>query len=272
MDKDNITKILPYLTPVTLVRNYILQLTIFSLAVKATVRNNIIQLTAFSLARALKYLKVYISNQFIFLQKKTNQYKNFVNMFRATAKLYYNNCQIFRLKAILEYRRRSIKIVYQLLDNPKLPKYINIIHIIYSPTSKQILIGISKNKDRPVFILNGVVDGSYNNSLKCQRSFIYIVQTRINKGKEEMRIVQYPSLKVVITHMLDKAERNRWSLRCSFVFISYIKNKQCKEVLKAIKNYVLIEGIFILIQLCNIYSFPCSRLFLITRCLKVKIK
>ena len=73
------------------------------------------------------------------------------------------------------------------------------------------------------------------------------MQTRINKGKEEMRIVQYPSLKVVITHMLDKAERNRWLLRYSFVFISYKKSKWYKEVLEAIKNYVLIEGIFILI-------------------------
>jgi hypothetical protein len=73
------------------------------------------------------------------------------------------------------------------------------------------------------------------------------VQTRINKGKEEIRIVQYPSPKVVITHALDKAERNRWSLRCSFAFISYIEGKRYKEVLKAIKDHMLIDGKFVLI-------------------------
>jgi len=40
---------------------------------------------------------------------------------------------MFRLKAVLGYRRRSIKIVRQLLDDPKLLKYIN---IIYGPTNK----------------------------------------------------------------------------------------------------------------------------------------
>jgi hypothetical protein len=50
-------------------------------------------------------------------------------------------------------------------------------------------MGISKDKDRLVFTLNRVVDGYYNNSLKCWHSSIYIVQTRINKGKEEIRIV-----------------------------------------------------------------------------------
>jgi len=73
------------------------------------------------------------------------------------------------------------------------------------------------------------------------------VQTRINKGKEEMRIVQYLLPKVVITHALHEAKRNRWSLRYSFVFISYKNSKWYKEVLKAIKNYALIDGIFILI-------------------------
>ena len=159
---------------------------------------------------------------------------------------------MFRLKAVLEYRRRSIKIVRQLLDNPKLLKYIN---IIYGPTNKWILIKISKDKDRPVFTLNKVVDGSYNNSLKRQRSFINIVQTKINKGKEEIRIVQYLSPKAVIIHALDKAKRNGWSLRCSFAFISYEKSKQCKEVLKAIKNHILIDRIFVLIQLYNAYLF-----------------
>jgi hypothetical protein len=62
-----------------------------------------------------------------------------------------------------------------------------------------------------------------------------------------MRIVWYISLEVVITYALDKAERNRWSLRCSFVFISYKKSKRCKEVLKAVKNHMLINGIFVLI-------------------------
>ena len=73
------------------------------------------------------------------------------------------------------------------------------------------------------------------------------MQTRINKGKEEMRIVQYPSPKVVITYALDEAERNRWSLRYSFAFIGYIEGKRYKEVLKAIKDYMLIDGKFILI-------------------------
>ena len=155
-------------------------------------------------------------------------------------------------KAVLEYRCCGIKIIYQLLDDPKLLKYINIIR---GPTNKQILIGISKDKDRPVFTLSGVVDGSYNNSLKCQYSSIFIVQTRINKGKEEIRIVRYISLEVVIIYTLDKAERNRWLLRYSFTLISYKKSKQYKEVLKAIKNYILIDRIFILIQLYNIYPF-----------------
>jgi len=70
-------------------------------------------------------------------------------------------------------------------------------------------MGISKDKDRLIFILNRVVDRSYNNSLKRWHYSILIVQTRINKGKEEIRIVQYLSPKVVITHALDKAERNR---------------------------------------------------------------
>ena len=72
------------------------------------------------------------------------------------------------------------------MDDPKLLKYIN---IIYSPTNKWILTGFSKDKDRPVFTLNKVVDRSYNNSLKYWRFSIYIVQTKINKGKEEIRIV-----------------------------------------------------------------------------------
>ena len=179
---------------------------------------------------------------------------------------------MFRLKAVLRYRYRGIKIIYQLLGDPELLKYINIIYIIYSPTSEWILIGISKDKNRPVFTLNEVVDGSHNNSLKCQRSFIRIVQTKINKGKEEIRIVQYLSPKAVITYTLDKAKRNRWSLRCSFAFISYIKNKWYKKVLKAIENYILIDKIFILIQLYNVYSFPYSGLSLITRCLEVKME
>ena len=155
---------------------------------------------------------------------------------------------MFRLKAVLGYRRRSIKIVYQLLNDPKLLKYIKIIYIVHSPTSEQILTGISKNKDRPIFTLNGVVDRSYNNSLKYWRSSIYIVQTKINKGKEKIRIVQYLLLQAVITHTLDKAERNRQLLRCSFIFIGYAKNKRYKKVLKAIKNYMLIDRIFVLIQ------------------------
>ena len=73
------------------------------------------------------------------------------------------------------------------------------------------------------------------------------MQTRINKGKEEIRIVQYLLLQAVITHALDEARRNRWLLRCSFAFISYAKNKRYKEVFKAIKNYMLIDRIFILI-------------------------
>ena len=121
-------------------------------------------------------------------------------------------------------------------------------------------------------MLNKVMDGHYNNSLKYQHSSVYVVQTKINKGKEEIRIVQYLLLKVVIVHVLDKAKRNRQSLKCSFAFIGYIKGKRYKKVLKAIKDYMLIDGKFILIQLCNAYLFPHSRLFLITRCLKVKIK
>jgi len=62
-----------------------------------------------------------------------------------------------------------------------------------------------------------------------------------------MRIVQYLLPKVVIIYILDEAKRNKWSLRCSFMFISYKKNRQCKEVLKAIKNHMLINRIFILI-------------------------
>ena len=179
---------------------------------------------------------------------------------------------MFRLKVVLEYKYRGIKIVYQLLGDPKLLKYINIIYIIYSPTSEQIPTGISKDKDRLVFTLNRVVDRSHNNSLKCQRSSVYIVQTKINKGKEEIRIVQYLLLEVVIIYALDKAERNKQLLRYSFAFIGYVKNKQYKEVLKAIENYILIDKIFILIQLYNAYSFPYSGLFLITRCLKVRME
>ena len=159
---------------------------------------------------------------------------------------------MFRLKVVLGYRRCGIKIVCQLSDDPKLLKYINIIR---GPTNKQILMGISKDKDRPVFTLNGVVDRFYDNSLKCQRSFILIVQTRINKGKEEIRIVQHKSLGAVITYILDKAKRNRWLLRYSFAFISYKGDRRRKEVLKAIKNYILINRIFILIQLYNVYPF-----------------
>ena len=144
--------------------------------------------------------------------------------------------------------------------------------MIHSPASEWILTGISKDKDRLVFTLNRVVDRHYNNSLKRWHSSIYIVQTRINKGKEEVRIVQYPSPKVVITYTLDKAKRNRQLLRCSFAFISYIEGKRYKEVLKAIKDYMLIDRKFVLIQLCNVYSFPYSRLSLITRCLKVGIE
>ena len=173
---------------------------------------------------------------------------------------------MFRLKIVLGYRRRSIKIVYQSLDDPKLLKYINIIR---SSASKWILIGISKDEDRLVFTLNRVVDGYYNNSLKRQHSSILIVQTKINKGKEEIRIVQYSLPKVIIIYILDEAKRNKQSLRYSFAFIGYKKDRRCKEVLKAIKNYVLIDRIFILIQLYNIYSFPYSRLFLITRYLKI---
>ena len=263
------TKTLLCLTLVVLVKDYILQLTVFSLAVKVLARDTIFQLTTFSLARAFKYLKVYISNQFIFLQKKTNCYKDFVNMFFITVKLHLNNCQIFRLKAVLGYRRYNIKIVCQLLDDPELLKYIN---IIYSPASKQIPTGIFKNKNRPVFTLNEVVDGFYNNSLKCQRSSVLVIQTKINKDKEEIRIVQYLLLKVVIRHILNKAKRNRQSLRYSFTFISYIEGKQYKEVLKAIRGYILIDRIFVLIQICNTYLFLRNRLSLITRYLKVRIE
>ena len=92
IDKDDKTKILPYLTLVVLVGGYILQLTVFSLAVGVLVRDSILQLIVFSLARIFKYLKVYISNQFIFLWKKTNCYKEFVNIFFIIAKLHLNNC------------------------------------------------------------------------------------------------------------------------------------------------------------------------------------
>ena len=142
------------------------------------------------------------------------------------------------------YGRYSIKIVRQLLDDPELLKYINIIR---GPTNKWIPTGISKDKDKPVFTLNEVVNGFYDNSLKRWRPSILIVQTRINKGKEEIRIVQYLLPKVVITHILRKAKRNRWSLRYSFAFISYIEGKRYKEVLKAIKNHALINRIFVLI-------------------------
>jgi hypothetical protein len=73
------------------------------------------------------------------------------------------------------------------------------------------------------------------------------VQTKINRGKEEIRIVQYPLLKVVVVYALDKVKRNRWSLRCSFTFINYTKNEWYKEVLKVIENYILINRIFVLI-------------------------
>jgi hypothetical protein len=180
----------------------------------------------------------------MFSWKETNRCKDFVNMFRTTAKLHFNNCQMFGLEAVLGYGRRSMKIVHQSLDNPELPKYVNMIH---SPASQWISTGISKDDDRPVFTLNRVVDGYYDNYLKCWRSSVHMVQTRINKGKEEMRIVEYPSPMVAITHALDEAERNGWSLRCSFAFIGYAKNERCKKVLKAIENYVLIDGIYVLI-------------------------
>ena len=90
-DKDNKTKTLPRLTLVAPVKDYILQLIVFSLTIKALVKDVILQLIAFNLAKAFKHLKVYISNQFIFLQKKTNSYKDFINMFLITAKLYLNN-------------------------------------------------------------------------------------------------------------------------------------------------------------------------------------
>jgi len=107
--------------------------------------------------------------------------------------------------------------------------------MIRGPTNKWILTGISKDEDRPVFTLNGVVDGSYDNSLKCWRSFILIVQTRINKGKEEIRIVRYLSPEAVITHALDKAKRNRWLLRCSFAFIGYERVSGVKKSLKLLR-------------------------------------
>ena len=62
-----------------------------------------------------------------------------------------------------------------------------------------------------------------------------------------MRIVQYPSPKLVIMYALDKAERNGWLLRYSFAFISYIEGRRYKEVLKAIRGYILIDRIFVLI-------------------------
>ena len=151
---------------------------------------------------------------------------------------------MFELEAVLGYGRRSMKIVYQSWDDPELPKYINMIH---KPTSEWIPTGISKDDDRPVFTLNGVVDGFHDNSLRRWHSSVHAVQTRINKGQEEMRIVQYPSPNAVITHALDEAERNGWSLRCSFAFIGYEKDERCGEVLKAIKNHMLIDGIFVLI-------------------------
>ena len=52
---------------------------------------------------------------------------------------------------------------------------------------------------------------------------------------------------MAIIYTLDKAKRNRWLLRYSFAFISYARSKRYKEVLKAIKNYILIDRIFILI-------------------------
>lgn len=137
-----------------------------------------------------------------------------------------------------------MKIVRQSLDDPELPKYISMIR---GPTNDWIPTGISKDEDRPVFTLNGVVDGSHNNSLKRWHSSVFAVQTRINEGQEEMRIVQHPSPNVVITHALDEAERNGWSLGCSFAFIGYEGGERCKEILKAIKNHVLIDGIFVLI-------------------------
>ena len=144
--------------------------------------------------------------------------------------------------------------------------------MVYSPTSEWILMGISKDKDRLVFMLNKVVNRFYDISLKRQRFFILVVQTKINEGKEEIRIVRYLSLRLIIIYMLDEAKRNKQSLRCSFIFISYKKDRRYKEVFKAIKNHVLIDGIFILIQLCNIYLFPYNRLSLITKCLKIKME
>ena len=90
-DKDNKTETLLCLILVALVKDYILQSIVFNSAVGVPVRDDIFQLTAFSLARAFKYLKVYVSNQFTFLWKKTNSYKDFVNMFFTMAKLHFNN-------------------------------------------------------------------------------------------------------------------------------------------------------------------------------------
>jgi hypothetical protein len=81
--------------------------------------------------------------------------------------------------------------------------------MIHSPASQWISTEISKDDNRPVFTLNRVVDGYYNNYLKCWRSSIHIVQTKINKGKEEMRIVEYLLPIVAITHALDEAKKNR---------------------------------------------------------------
>ena len=160
---------------------------------------------------------------------------------------------MFKLEvAVLGFRCCSIKIVYQLLDDPELLKYIN---MIYNPASKQIPIGIFKDKNRPIFILNRVVDGFYNNSLRCWCFSVFVIQTRINKGKEEIKIVKYLLLRVVIIYILNKAKRYKQLLRCSFAFISYKKDKQSKEVLNTIRNYVLINKIFILIQLYNVYLF-----------------
>jgi hypothetical protein len=81
--------------------------------------------------------------------------------------------------------------------------------MIYSPTNQWISTGISKDDNRLVFTLNRVVDGYYNNYLKCWRSSVHIVQIKINKGKEEIRIVKYLLLMVAIIYTLDEAKRNK---------------------------------------------------------------
>jgi len=48
-------------------------------------------------------------------------------------------------------------------------------------------------------------------------------------------------------YVLYKVKRNGWSLRYSFVFIGFIGGKWCKEILKAIRGYILIDRIFVLI-------------------------